>query len=92
MSLGYSLSYQPKRSEPATILIVDRRSEARGWSDIDVSFSFDALTPLMHEYTYQARCLLVGLEDMTEIQAMVYDLMEMKDSKYKYTTSNAKVT
>uniref|UniRef100_A0A7S4K4B5 Uncharacterized protein n=1 Tax=Guillardia theta TaxID=55529 RepID=A0A7S4K4B5_GUITH len=53
--------WQPKRSEPANILIVDR--------------SFDALTPLMHEYTYQA---------------MVYDLMEMKDSKYKYTTSNAK--
>lgn len=46
----------------------------------------------MHEYTYQARCLLVGVEGMTEIQAMVYDLMEMKDSKYKYTTSNAKVT
>ncbi|EKX55455.1 Sec1 family protein A [Guillardia theta CCMP2712] len=82
--------WQPKRSEPANILIVDRRSEAGGLSDIDVSFSFDALTPLMHEYTYQARCLLVGVEGLTEIQAMVYDLMEMKDSKYKYTTSNAK--
>jgi len=53
--------WQPKRSDPATILIVDR--------------SFDALTPLIHEYTYQA---------------MVYDLIEMKDSKYKYKTSNAK--
>mmetsp|Transcript_85736 Transcript_85736/g.125463 ORF Transcript_85736/g.125463 Transcript_85736/m.125463 type:complete len:642 (+) Transcript_85736:75-2000(+) len=57
--------WQPQHAKPATILILDR--------------AVDALSPLMHEYTYQA---------------MVYDIVGVgdgvKDGKYTYTSTNSK--
>mmetsp|Transcript_17574 Transcript_17574/g.42325 ORF Transcript_17574/g.42325 Transcript_17574/m.42325 type:complete len:657 (+) Transcript_17574:41-2011(+) len=51
----------PRRNPPATILIVDR--------------SADPLSPLMHEYSYQA---------------MVHDVVGIKGGKYSYKATNAK--
>jgi hypothetical protein len=53
--------WQPDHSKPSTLLILDR--------------SVDALSPLLHEFTYQA---------------MVYDVVGVSAGKYTYKSVNAK--